>query len=101
MANRTIINGRYALSALKKQGGMADLYVGTDLDQDAKKVAIKLFHREYSDDGILREAFRGNNFSLPLRPVSSRTRRLHAPLITVAASARWRVRAPDAACVEG
>ena len=58
MANRTIINGRYALSALKKQGGMADLYVGTDLDQDAKKVAIKLFHAEYSDDGILREAFR-------------------------------------------
>src|SRR2546427_5872059 len=58
MAERVIINNRYVLGALKKQGGMAELFVATDLDQDVRKVAVKLFRQEYTDNGVLREAFR-------------------------------------------
>lgn len=42
-----LINGQYALAPNPKRGGMADVFQASDLLQGARKVALKLFKREY------------------------------------------------------
>jgi serine/threonine protein kinase len=53
-----LINGRYALTASPRRGGMAEVFAASDLSADAKKVAVKLFREEYTHSELLAEAFR-------------------------------------------
>lgn len=53
-----LINGRYALTANPRRGGMAEVFAASDLSTDARKVAVKLFKEEYTHSELLAEAFR-------------------------------------------
>ena len=53
-----LINGRYALTANPRRGGMAEVFAASDLSVGAKKVAVKLFKEEYTHSALLAEAFR-------------------------------------------
>lgn len=53
-----LINGRYALTANPRRGGMAEVFPASDMGADAKKVAVKLFKEEYTHSELLAEAFR-------------------------------------------
>jgi serine/threonine protein kinase len=53
-----LINGRFALAANPRHGGMAEVFAASDLSADARKVAVKLFKEEYTHSELLAEAFR-------------------------------------------
>jgi tRNA A37 threonylcarbamoyladenosine biosynthesis protein TsaE len=53
----TIINGRYAILPNARNGRFADIYRASDLQCDAKVVAIKLFRNGMPDDALIRESF--------------------------------------------
>lgn len=64
MAETRLVNGRYALAANPKRGGMAEVYAASDLQQGARKIALKLFKEEYTHSGLLAEAFRRESQAL-------------------------------------
>ena len=52
-----IVNDRYALVGKPADGRFAEIFKATDLQNDAKIVAIKLFRKGMPDDAVIREAF--------------------------------------------
>jgi serine/threonine protein kinase len=57
MAGR-FINSRYALSPKVRSGGMADVYQASDILDDLRKVAVKIFKHGQIESEILEESFR-------------------------------------------
>jgi serine/threonine protein kinase len=55
---KRIINDRYALMSNPKHGGMSDVYGANDLDQDGRKVALKLFRTDEIEQDIIFESFK-------------------------------------------
>ena len=53
-----LINSRYALSPKPRPGGMADVYQASDMLDDLRRVAVKLFKHEQLEQEILAESFR-------------------------------------------
>jgi len=52
------INGRYVLSEPPHSGGMADVYQAVDLQDNFKRVAVKVFKHGRIEEEILAESFR-------------------------------------------
>jgi len=53
----TIVDGRYSIMTRIGSGGMAEVYCANDL-QLGRKVALKLLHRRFAEDGDFVERFR-------------------------------------------
>src|SRR5580700_8449863 len=54
----TVINGRYALAGLPRDGGMSEVYKAADLQNDLRTVAVKVFTSVTLEQDILSEAFK-------------------------------------------
>jgi serine/threonine-protein kinase len=57
IAQGTVIDGRYEITARIGSGGMADVYLAQDL-QLGRNIAVKLLHRRFSEDEGFVERFR-------------------------------------------
>lgn len=53
-----LINNRYALSPQPRSGGMADVYQASDMLDDLRRVAVKVFKHGQIEGDILEESFR-------------------------------------------
>lgn len=53
-----LINDQYALSPNPRSGGMADVYQASDLLDDLRRVAVKVFKHGHIEEAILAESFR-------------------------------------------
>ena len=53
-----LINQRYALAPTPRSGGMADVYKATDMLDNLRQVAVKIFKHGTLEEDVLKEAFR-------------------------------------------
>lgn len=63
-SRKRIINDRYALMAKPKAGLMSDIYAANDLDQDGRKVAIKLFRHDIVEQAVIDKSYERETLAL-------------------------------------